>query len=453
MVEARQTVTPATKLTGDIRVPGELAEATLTLILASLSEGESQVDNTPPGIAPLVSTLGGLGVELQAGVSCVTVRGRGLRSMTAPSAEVDLGGTGDAGLLLLTAMACQPLAVRVRAPTDGTDLCRKLLAMLEQAGVGRVAEEEEGVFRLSGDGEMKGVDYADTDLEPSLKLALLLAGMYADGETTIREPSKSRDRVELELKRRGVEVTGIRPDPAERVLKVSGGQTLAPLSLPISGQMELALPLMVAALTVKRSVVRIRKVAVRSDNRAFYDLLRQLGGRLELEDEDQGAADMVARFTPLRSTRVAQGRAERLIAHVPLLAVLATQTEGEFIIRDIDALRGSEDALRGSEDALRGSEDALRGSEADYDLVAHLLSLLRLIGAKVGEYPEGLVIDGGHPLQGTRIDSKGDPGVVQAFAVAGLLASGDMEIEGAECLDGVFPGFFDSLAILKGRKK
>jgi len=439
MVEARQTVTPATKLTGDIRVPGELAEATLTLILASLSEGESQVDNTPPGIAPLVSTLGGLGVEVQAGVSCVTVRGRGLRSLTAPSAEVDLGGTGDAGLLLLTAMACQPLAVRVRAPTDGTDLCRKLLAMLEQAGVGRVAEEEEGVFRLSGDGEMKGVDYADTDLEPSLKLALLLAGMYADGETTIREPSKSRDRVELELKRRGVEVTGIRPDPAERVLKVSGGQTLAPLSLPISGQMELALPLMVAALTVKRSVVRIRKVAVRSDNRAFYDLLRQLGGRLELEDEDQGAADMVARFTPLRSTRVAQGRAERLIAHVPLLAVLATQTEGEFIIRDIDA--------------LRGSEDALRGSEADYDLVAHLLSLLRLIGAKVGEYPEGLVIDGGHPLQGTRIDSKGDPGVVQAFAVAGLLASGDMEIEGAECLDGVFPGFFDSLAILKGRKK
>ena len=94
MVEARQTVTPATKLTGDIRVPGELAEATLTLILASLSEGESQVDNTPPGIAPLVSTLGGLGVELQAGVSCVTVRGRGLRSLTAPSAEVDLGGTG-----------------------------------------------------------------------------------------------------------------------------------------------------------------------------------------------------------------------------------------------------------------------------------------------------------------------------------------------------------------------
>ena len=109
---------------------------------------------------------------------------------------------------------------------------------------------------------------------------------------------------------------------------------------------------------------------------------------------------------------------ERLIAQVPLLAVLATQTEGEFIIRDIDALRRSEEG---------------------YDLVAHLLALLRLIGAKVGEYPEGLVIDGGHPLQGASIDSKGDPGTVQAFAVAGLLASGEMEIGGVECLDGVFP--------------
>ena len=153
---------------------------------------------------------------------------------------------------------------------------------------------------------------------------------------------------------------------------------------------------------------------------------------MEVEEEELGSADIVARFTQLRSTRVAESRAERLIGQVPLLAVLATQTEGEFIIRDIDALRRSEDG---------------------YDLVAHLLALLRLIGAKVGEYPEGLVIDGGHPLQGASIDSKGDPGTVQAFAVAGLLASGEMEIGGVECLDGVFPGFFDSLATLKERNR
>ena len=95
----------------------------------------------------------------------------------------------------------------------------------------------------------------------------------------------------------------------------------------------------------------------------------------------------------------------------------------------------------------------MRRREEGYDLVAHLVELLRLIEAKVGEYPEGLVIDGGHPLRGARIDSRGDPGMVQAFAVAGLLASGEMEIEGVECLDGVFPGFFDSLATLKERKR
>ena len=432
MVNVQRTVTPAVKLTGDIRVPGELAEATRTLVLASLSEGESQVDNAPPGIATLVETLGRLGVELRVSDSTVRVRGRGLRSLTAPPAEVGLGGIGDAALLLLTALACQPLAVRVRVPADRRDLCRKLLTLLEQAGVGRAAEEEEGAFRLTGGGEVRGVDYADRDLEPPLRQALLLAGLYADGETAVREPSRSRDRVEFELKRRGVEVTGSRPDPADRVMRVTGGQAMAPLSLAVAGQMELALPLMVAALTVARSAIRICKVAVRADNRAFFDLLRQLGGRVEVEEEELGSANIVARFTQLRSTRVAESRAERLIAQVPLLAVLATQTEGEFIIRDIDALRRSEEG---------------------YDLVAHLLALLRLIGAKVGEYPEGLVIDGGHPLQGASIDSKGDPGTVQAFAVAGLLASGEMEIGGVECLDGVFPGFFDSLATLKERKR
>ena len=105
MVNVQRTVTPAVKLTGDIRVPGEVAEATRTLVLASLSEGESQVDNAPPGIATLVETLGRLGVELRVSDSTVRVRGRGLRSLTAPPSEVGLGGIGDAALLLLTALA------------------------------------------------------------------------------------------------------------------------------------------------------------------------------------------------------------------------------------------------------------------------------------------------------------------------------------------------------------
>ena len=132
----------------------------------------------------------------------------------------------------------------------------------------------------------------------------------------------------------------------------------------------------------------------------------------------------------MKSTRVADKRTHSLLDHVALLAVLATQTEGEFIIRDVEPLR-----------------------QGEYDFIEHLANLLRAIQAKVGEYSYGLVIDGGRPLQGARIETRSHPGLVQAFAVAGLVASGDMDIEDTECVDPVFPGFFDQLDALRSPEK
>ena len=120
----------------------------------------------------------------------------------------------------------------------------------------------------------------------------------------------------------------------------------------------------------------------------------------------------------------------KLIILTTLLAVLATQATGQFVIRDVDHLR-----------------------QGDYDFVAHLVELLRQRGAKVGEFPEGLVVDGGLPLSGGVIDAKGDVGLVLAFAVAGLLAEEEMTIQGAECLDGVYPDFFAALAAVKETRK
>jgi 3-phosphoshikimate 1-carboxyvinyltransferase len=132
----------------------------------------------------------------------------------------------------------------------------------------------------------------------------------------------------------------------------------------------------------------------------------------------------------MTSTRVADKRAENLLDHVALLAILATQTEGEFIIRDIESLR-----------------------EGEYDFIEHLAGLLRAVQAKVGEYSYGLVIDGGRPLTGARIETRGHPGLAQAFAVAGLLANGDMDIDDTECVEPVYPGFFDQLDALRSPKR
>jgi len=174
-------------------------------------------------------------------------------------------------------------------------------------------------------------------------------------------------------------------------------------------------------------------VSVRPETRTFVDVLRQVNAQVELVEVD-GGTDLVARFGRPKSTRVAEGRAARLLRHVPLLAVLATQAEGEFIIRDIEGLRQG-------------------AAGHDYDYVAHLVGLLRAVEAKVGEYPEGIVIDGGQPLKGAEIDSRGDAAVIQAFAVAGLLGVGEMVIDDAEGVDEVFPGFFEMLEGIRKEKR
>ena len=120
---------------------------------------------------------------------------------------------------------------------------------------------------------------------------------------------------------------------------------------------------------------------------------------------------------------------EKVIEQLPLLAVLATQTSGEFVIRDVAHLR-----------------------QGEFDYVAHLFELLKQIEARVGEYPEGIVVKGGLPLRGARIDAVDDPGLAMAFAVAGLLAESEMVIAGCECLDSVYPDFFATLHSLREKR-
>ena len=240
----------------------------------------------------------------------------------------------------------------------------------------------------------------------------------------VREPPFCRDRVEAPWRERGVEVeTGRRGDPPVRTLTLSPGPAPKALDVDVPGDLSGALPVVAAALAVRRSEVAVRRVMVRPGNRLFIDLVRQIGAELEIADAGDGSADLLVRGSGrLKATRVADRRARQLLGQVALLAVLATQAEGEFIIRDIEDLR-----------------------QGEYDFVDHLVEQLRRVDAKVGEYPEGLVIEGGRPLKGERIDGRGHAGLVQAFAVAGLVAHGDTEIAGADCVEASFPGFFDLL--------
>ncbi|MFH1570424.1 MAG: hypothetical protein ABIL09_20700 [Gemmatimonadota bacterium] len=425
----RCTVRPARKLAGEVRVPGEREAAAEALVLAALAEGQSAVAYTPPAVAPLAGALGALGVRVEPTAGGWVVTGSGLRGFGPVEGVLDLSSLEGASLLALALLAGQSFASHVRpgAPREQVMLLAQHLAAAGAA----VVEEAEGVYRVDGGGALKAVDHADAELPAAVKLALLVAGLYADGDTCVREPIGSRDRVDQRLRLRGVEVVGSRQeDPPQRLMTVTGGQALVAGAVEVAGDLDLAMPVVVAATSVRGSEVTVRQVAVRAETRIFVDLLRQVGASVEIAESGDGVADVVSRFGRPKATRVAEKRAERLLRHVPLLAVLATQAEGEFILRDIESLRGGE-----------------------YDYVTHLVAMLRRLGAKVGEYPEGIVIDGGQPLVGAEVDARGDAAMVQAFAVAGLFADGEVVIEGAEGVDHVFPGFFESLGSVTQERK
>jgi len=422
-----QTVGPARKILGEVRVPGELQPAEQALVLAAVAEGESRIRNAPPALSRLTGILEQLGVPVSRQGDALGVEGRGLRGFTAAGAPLDLEGMGDTALLLVPLLAGQAFSTRVRLGT-GDERVRELIALLGSAGAA-VGQETESVFAVGGAGKPTGVAPAAVDVDPALKLAVLVAGLYAEGTTSLRESPGNRSRMERFLRQRQVVVERRRQDD-QYLVSVAGGQAVQACDVEVPGDLRLAYPLLAAALVLKGSELKIRRVALRSGQRAFLDLVRQIGAAVEIEDLGDEVVDLTGRFSVLKSTRVAGQRAARVIDQIPLLAVLATQARGEFVIRDLDALR-----------------------QEPFDYVAYLFEFMRRIEARVGEFPEGIVIKGGFPLQGARIDGRGDPGLVMALAVAGLLAESEMVIEGTECLDGVYPDFFPTLHKLKERRR
>ncbi len=426
-----QTLTPARTLSGEVTVPGEFDMAAEALVLASLSPEESRIANVPVSINPVVDVVRGLGARVERTDSCLQVKGAGLGQWSTPSATVDLSACGEAGLPLMAALAGQAFVASARVDSGTVELARRLLELLAPMGVAS-SEETEGVFRFDSDQPLRGAEYGNEEIPRIVKLSLLIAAMLAEGRTVVREPVSTRDKADHLLRARGVDIEGTRGvDRSERCLGLEGGQTLGAAELEVSGQLTLAMPILTAAMALRGSKVSIKNVAMRSGKRLFLDLARQIGADVEVQEEGSVCDLLVKGGGTIKATRVAEKRAEHLLDHVALLAVLATQTEGAFVIRDISTLQ-----------QVHG-----------FDYMAHLVAALRSMGAKVGEYPEGIVVEGGHALTGVALHSNGDPGFVQAFSVAAMLAQGETVIHGTECLDGVFPGFFDTLNSLKGGKR
>jgi 3-phosphoshikimate 1-carboxyvinyltransferase len=424
------TTHTGTPLHGRVRVPGDKSISHRALLLGALAEGTNQVSGFLPcgDCLATLACLRALGVEIEThNHTSLTIHGRGLRGLQAPTrgensraaTPLNCARSGTTMRLLAGILTGQPFASTLNG--DEQLLRRPMRRIVEPLRrMGAEIEDTDGHAPLTIRGRrLRGCDHTLPIASAQVKSALLLAGLYADGPTTVRQPGPARDHTERMLAAMGaaIETTGL-------TVTLSPATSLAPFSLRVPGDVSSAAFPLVGAALVPGSEVTIAGVGINPTRTGLLDVMRAMGAAIALGDEREGEnealADVTIRATELRGVEVGGETVVRMIDEFPALAVAATQAHGTTVVRDAAELRVKET-----------------------DRIATLVAELRALGARSEPLPDGFIIEGPTPLHGGVVDSHGDHRLAMALAIAGLVAEGAVVIENAECIDDSFPGFVE----------
>ena len=415
-------------LRGTIRVPADKSISHRAAILGALAEGDLRAENFLPSqtTQATVNCLRGLGAEIeQPDPNTLVIRGHGLRGLREPNDVLFCEGSGTTMRLLAGICAGQDfLSILDGTPALKRRPMARVVQPLRQMGATILARDGGRLPPLAiRGGHLRGIDSTLPVASAQVKSALLLAGLFADAPTTVREPGPSRDHTERMLQAFGVRVEPVAPDHLASAIRVSPASDLRPAtSIIIPADFSSAAFFIVAALLVPQSELHIERVGVNPTRTGLLDILRSMGAEIVLEGEhEQGnepVADLTIRGSGLRGVEVGGDTVVRMIDEFPIFAVAATQAHGETIVRDATELRVKES-----------------------DRIATVVNGLRALGARIEPQPDGFVVEGPTRLRGAVVDSHGDHRLAMALAVAGLIAEGEVVIKNVECIDDSFPGF------------
>lgn len=427
------TVHPREAWRADLRVPGDKSISHRAALLGALAEGDTDIRGYLMG-ADCLSTLaclGGLGVGVDVPEpGRVVVHGLGLYGLRQPGDVLDAGNSGTTLRLLAGVLAGRPFTATV---TGDASLRRRPMARVVEPlrAMGAAITGREG-------GRLAPLTFHGGSLTPrqitlsvasaQVKSALLLAGLRAEGVTTVTEPSPSRDHTERMLRAFGaeVELTGTRASVRGGAARLIGQGVVVP------GDISSAAFLLAAAAATPGAEALVRGVGLNPTRTGVVDALGAMGADIAVVRQEEicgePVGDLLVRGGSLHGTVLEGDLIPRAIDELPVLAVAACLAEGPTTIRDAAELRVKES-----------------------DRIAALAAELRRLGAAVEERPDGLEIPGraglpGGRFTGGRVESRGDHRLAMSLAVAGLLASAPVTIGGAECADVSYPGFFEQLA-------
>jgi 3-phosphoshikimate 1-carboxyvinyltransferase len=418
-------ITPATFVGGTVNLPGDKSISHRFAMIAAIAQGDSRIRNFSTG-ADCHSTLGcvrALGVDVEGSGTEFVIHGRGLDGLCAPAGDLDAGNSGSTIRMLSGILAGQPFKSRVFG--DESLSRRPMKRIMEPLGrMGAKLSAHENQFppiEIEG-GRLQPIDYPLPVASAQVKSCVLLAGLFADGVTSVTEPSRSRDHTEIALREFGAEVTSERARIA-----VKGRPVLEAREMDAPSDISSAAFFIVAALLVPGSNLAIRGVGLNPTRSALLDFLTGMGAKIRIpelhSDNGELVGDLVVEHSELRGGEISGGLTAALIDEIPVLAVLGAKTQEGLTVRDAGELRIKET-----------------------DRIKTVVENLRRLGVKAEELPDGMVIPGRQKFHAAEFDSFGDHRIGMAFAVAALAADGPSVIRGAEAASISFPEFWTTLA-------
>lgn len=420
-------VTKAPRIHAEITVPGDKSISHRAAMLAALANGTCRISNFLEGEDCLATctALEALGVRIERpAAGLVVVHGGG--ALHAPDRDLDCGNSGTSMRLLSGLLASRPFQSRLTGDASlSRRPMRRIIEPLAAMGADiRTEGERDCPPLVIRGGKLHGIEYRMPVASAQVKSAILLAGLFAEGRTTVIEPAACRDHTERMLRFFLVTLRS-----ADGRIVLQGGQRLESRDFSVPGDISSAAFWMAAAAAQPGARLLIRDVGLNPTRTAVIDVLVRMGAVIQevVAEEDGGEPRGVLdiRGERLQGTEIRGAEIPNLIDEIPALAVAGALAEGETIIRDAAELRVKES-----------------------DRIATVAAGLRAMGVEVEEFDDGMRIIGGSPLRGARIASGGDHRIAMAFAIAGLHAKGETLITDTDCVATSYPGFEETLQTL-----
>jgi len=417
------------QLAGEVVVPGDKSISHRAIILTSLASGSSRISNLSPGRDCLSTAhcLKELGVRFATEpdeASSLLIQGSGKTGLTEAQNVLNAGNSATTMRLLSGVLATQPF---VSIFTGDRSLrsrpMKRLIEPLRLMGAEIFGRHEDSFAPLVIKGRgLRGITYSLPVPSAQVKSAILLAGLFAQGDTVVEQPQPSRDHTERLLERMGVKLESANT----HVFLTPLAAPLAPVDLHIPGDISSAAYWLVAGAIHPNARIRIIGCGINQTRTGVIDALLAMGAKLEVVnqrlDGNEPIADLSIESSQLRAVEVGRELIPRLIDEIPLLAVAACVAEGNTIIRDAGELRVKES-----------------------DRIVTTVRELSRLGARVEELPDGMVIYGGRSLRGAEVETHSDHRLAMSLAIAGLVAKGDTKIANAQVAQISYPAFWEEL--------